>query len=102
VGALLLGLFVLVAAYPPPARPALLGRTIADGASAFAPESVTFVSPSQGWVLGVGSCRGGGCLGLFKTTDGGSRWSQLPVPPGLASLRLASAFPRLGIQRALC
>lgn len=93
MGALLLGLFVLVAAYPPPARPALLGRTIADGASAFAPESVTFVSPSQGWVLGVGSCRGGGCLGLFKTTDGGSRWSQLPVPPGLASLRFASAFP---------
>ncbi len=76
-----------------------LGTPARVGANqAFAPESVTFVSSSQGWVLGVGSCSRGRCFGLLETTDGGSSWSQRPLPAGLATMRPASPFDEVPLD----
>src|SRR5579871_2887818 len=41
--------------------------------SGFAPKSVTFVSPAEGFVLGTSS--------IAHTVDGGLTWSPLPAPP---------------------
>jgi photosystem II stability/assembly factor-like uncharacterized protein len=42
---------------------------------------VSFVSASQGWVLGLDGC--GDCAALLQTTDGGVTWTALPPPPSL-------------------
>lgn len=50
--------------------------------SGFEPASVTFVSASTGFVIGVdSSCAAGSCVALARTTDGGTSWSALPAPP---------------------
>jgi hypothetical protein len=50
-------------------------------------QDVSFVSADQGWALGSGE--------LVTTTDGGARWTRLPVPPaGAAHIRFAS--PEVG------
>jgi photosystem II stability/assembly factor-like uncharacterized protein len=52
------------------------------------PESVTFVSPADGWVLGLSACGTSACLRLAKTVDSGSSWTWVagavlpPVAPG--------------------
>jgi photosystem II stability/assembly factor-like uncharacterized protein len=38
------------------------------------PESVTFISPTTGWVLGLSACGGAQCLRLAKTVDAGRSW----------------------------
>jgi len=50
--------------------------------SAFAPESATFVSTRDGWVLGRAGCLSGGglCTALLRTTDGGASWAAIPAP----------------------
>lgn len=49
-------------------------------ANEFEPAAASFVSPSQGWVLGSGSgCHS--CAQLLVTSDGGARWTALPAPP---------------------
>ena len=49
--------------------------------SGFDPGSVTFVSTTTGFVIGVdSSCPGGTCVALARTTDGGSSWAALPAP----------------------
>ena len=60
------------ASNPPPAG--------ASAPSGFQPAAASFVSPSQGWVLGSG---GGcdSCAQLRVTSDGGDRWAMLPAPP---------------------
>jgi len=50
--------------------------------SGFAPASVTFVSPSEGWVAGTVPCGSGSCLAMAKTVDGGQQWSSVPAPGG--------------------
>jgi len=40
---------------------------------------VSFVSASQGWVLGLGGCAD--CARLRETRDGGGTWTPLPPPP---------------------
>ncbi len=45
----------------------------------FEPAAVSFVSPSQGWVLGHSGCQH--CAGLRVTRDGGVHWTALPAPP---------------------
>lgn len=40
---------------------------------------MSFVSASQGWVLGVGGCAS--CTALRETRDGGGSWTMLPAPP---------------------
>lgn len=52
---------------------------------AIGPLSVTFVTPSRGWLLGVTlpPCAGpgGSRLAVRVTTDGGRHWSPRPAPP---------------------
>lgn len=54
------------------------GTTVPSG---FEPGSVTFVSQSTGFVIGIdSSCAAGSCVALARTTDGGSSWVALPAP----------------------
>jgi hypothetical protein len=64
----------------------------------FRPVSMTFVSASQGWVLGTAPCAHQPCTSVVRTTDGRS-WVGIPAPRfplapwagqrGLSSLRFA-------------
>lgn len=69
----------------------------------FQPESVTFVSPQRGWVLGTAPCSHPVCTSVLRTTDGGRTWAGIPAPaaalgpgqegsPGVAELRFADAL----------
>ena len=54
--------------------------------SGFQPVSVTFVSPTQGWALGVAPCAGQACqVAVVRTLDGGRTWSDVPAPPAVLS-----------------
>ena len=54
------------------------GTTVPTG---FEPGSVTFVSSTTGFVIGVdSSCPAGSCVAVARTTDGGSSWVALPTP----------------------
>jgi photosystem II stability/assembly factor-like uncharacterized protein len=68
----------------------------------FEPASVTFISASDGWVLGTTrTCAHAPCTAVLRTTDGGRRWSGIPAPKfklagdnfsaGLIRLRFADA-----------
>jgi photosystem II stability/assembly factor-like uncharacterized protein len=63
----------------------------------FEPVSMTFVSASQGWVLGTAPCAVQPCTSIVRTTDGGASWTGIPAPP----VPLASngpAGPTLGLS----
>jgi len=61
-----------------PASAAPAGTAVPSG---FEPASVTFVSPSTGFVIGIdSSCAAGSCVALARTTDAGSSWVELPAP----------------------
>jgi hypothetical protein len=49
--------------------------------SGFLAQSVTFVTPDIGFVLGDVECPTGACLALRKTTDRGATWTPEPPPP---------------------
>jgi photosystem II stability/assembly factor-like uncharacterized protein len=50
--------------------------------SGFLPGSVTFVSTTTGFALGVdAACPTGTCASLVRTSDGGSTWVGLSAPP---------------------
>ena len=50
--------------------------------SGFEPASVTFVSVTTAFVIGVdSSCAAGSCVAVARTTDGGASWAALPAPP---------------------
>jgi hypothetical protein len=64
---------------------------------------MTFVSASEGWVLGTAPCAVQPCTSIVRTTDGGASWTGIPAPrvplasngpaglsPGLSHLRFAS------------
>ncbi len=65
----------------------------------FQPVSMTFVSASEGWVLGTAPCVHTPCTSVVRTTDGGRTWVGIPAPryplsrygtgPGLNRLRFA-------------
>jgi hypothetical protein len=46
----------------------------------FAPDAVTFVSPSDGWLVGTAWCGSASCLAMAQTTDGGYTWNSAPAP----------------------
>ncbi len=77
-----------------------LALVFAGSASArapFSPQSVTFVSPDTGWVLGTAPCASEGrCLSLRETTDAGRSWSTRPLPAAL----VAAADRKVGGDRA--
>ncbi|HMK63238.1 MAG TPA: hypothetical protein VK386_06430, partial [Acidimicrobiales bacterium] len=60
------------------------GVTVPTGTavpSGFEPGSVTFVSQTTGFVIGVdSSCPAGSCVALARTTNGGASWVALPAP----------------------
>jgi photosystem II stability/assembly factor-like uncharacterized protein len=69
----------------------------------FEPVSMTFVSASEGWVLGTAPCAVRPCTSIVRTTDGGASWTGIPAPifplasngpaglsPGLSYLRFAN------------
>jgi hypothetical protein len=56
------------------------GTTVPSG---FEPGSVTFVSATTGFVIGIdSSCPAGTCVALARTTDGGTSWMAVPAPAG--------------------
>jgi hypothetical protein len=69
----------------------------------FTAGSITFVSRTEGWVLGWGDCPGGPpqCPAvLLRTDDAGRTWTRIPAPPtltpgnangGAAQVRFANA-----------
>jgi hypothetical protein len=66
----------------------------------FQPVSMTFVSASDGWVLGTAPCAQQPCTSVVRTTDGGRSWIGIPAPRyplaetdlqrGLRDIRFAS------------
>ena len=46
----------------------------------FQPISATFVSASDGWVLGTAPCAHRPCTSVLRTTDGGRQWVGIPAP----------------------
>ena len=46
----------------------------------FQPVSMTFVSASDGWVLGTAPCAEQPCTSVVRTTDGGRSWIGIPAP----------------------
>lgn len=58
-------------------------RPVAGGPvpEVFQPLSVTFVSGSDGWVLGRGACGDQDCPVIARTSDGGRTWTTVPAPP---------------------
>ena len=73
-----------------PAAGAAAGRATWDPATAgppggpvpygFRPVSMTFVSASEGWVLGIAPCTYKPCTSVARTTDGGAAWVGIPAP----------------------
>ncbi|HVA87659.1 MAG TPA: hypothetical protein VNF73_15245 [Candidatus Saccharimonadales bacterium] len=43
--------------------------------------SVTFASPTEGWVLGSVGCGTSHCLAIVHTLDAGRTWATIPAPP---------------------
>ena len=60
---------------PPAAAPA--GGPVPAG---FEPSSVTFVSPTEGWVLGTAPCSSAPCTSILRTLDAGATWQGIPAP----------------------
>jgi photosystem II stability/assembly factor-like uncharacterized protein len=78
---------------PPATNPLMLAGPVAQG---FVPTDVTAVSASQWWVLGYNgpSCSAASCTRILHTTDGGSTFISIPVPP-IAPAHAGQQAPRL-------
>ena len=61
------------------------------------PASVTFVSASDGWVLGTGACPSGACAAISRTADAGRTWTAVAAPA--ASIVPAPEQGTQGISR---
>lgn len=56
----------------------------------FQPTSVTFVSTSKGFALGVVPCDAGNCTTLVTTADGGAHWAFVATVPAALAGRSAA------------
>lgn len=66
----------------------------------FEPASVTFVSQSDGFVLGTAkSCAATACASIVTTTNNGASWQQMPSPPVPFVSRLSAAGASSGISQ---
>jgi len=61
----------------PASSPSPSGSAVPAG---FEPLSATFVSASEGWVLGSVPCGASSCPAIVRTTDGGATWSAIGAP----------------------
>ncbi len=61
---------------PLPTSPSAGGAVPGD----FQPVSVTYVSPLQGWVMGVAGCGSLECVAIVRTADGGHTWQGTNAP----------------------
>jgi hypothetical protein len=92
-----------------PAAPAPVATTAPAGLAGpaggpvppgFEPVSMTFVSASDGWVLGTAPCAVQPCTSIVRTTNGGASWTGIPAPPvPLASNGPAGPTPGLSHLR---
>src|SRR5439155_13711178 len=64
----------------PTSAPAFQGPPGGPVPPGFLAASVTFVSPSNGWVLGSAPCASPPCTSIVRTTDGGHTWKGIPAP----------------------
>ncbi|HWE56103.1 MAG TPA: hypothetical protein VG435_11360 [Acidimicrobiales bacterium] len=79
-------------------------RSVTDPVPAgFQPFSITFVSPYDGWALGLAPCAAGDCAVVAATTDGGYSWSKdgapaITVPAG--DTQFAGGAPHFQVRFA--
>jgi photosystem II stability/assembly factor-like uncharacterized protein len=66
--------------------------------STFGVLSVTFASPTLGWVFGSVPCSGHRCAELAHTTNAGRTWSLLPAPPVTINSQTGSLEPSHGVS----
>ncbi len=59
---------------------AVAGPAVGPVPPGFQPVSMTFVSASEGWVLGTAPCAHKPCTSVVRTTDGGHTWVGIPAP----------------------
>jgi hypothetical protein len=69
----------------PSATPSSTPTTVALTAGSIHPESITFISPDVGWVLGISGCGVSSCLRLARTADAGRAWTWV-TSTGLSAL----------------
>jgi len=67
------------AGQPSGTTPGSTPAVISTAAPAFETAAASFISASDGWVLGRTGCAD--CAALLMTTDGGDHWAALPPPP---------------------
>jgi photosystem II stability/assembly factor-like uncharacterized protein len=67
--------------------PGVLYRTADGGAHweqlrlpPYSPTSITFSDPLHGWLIGVSDSNSADARHFFATVDGGSSWTELPMP----------------------
>ncbi len=66
--------------------------------AAFGANSATFISDTEGWVLGSAPCPQGRCTSVLRTTDRGATWIGIPAPrDALVDARDASSTTAGGI-----
>src|SRR5271169_1684065 len=63
-----------------PAAGAAAAPAVGPVPPGFQPVSMTFVSASEGWVLGTAPCSHAPCTSVVRTTDGGRSWVGIPAP----------------------
>lgn len=66
--------------------------------SGFVPASFTWISLTEGWVLGTAPCSKPPCTSVARTVDGGRTWAGIPAPAaalgggsGVTGIRFADA-----------
>lgn len=68
--------------------------------NSFEPASVSFVSQSDGFVLGTSQgCASTSCASIVTTTNNGASWQQMPAPPAPFLLKTAASGASSGISQ---
>ncbi len=76
-------------------RTAVVRPAVGPVPKGFEPASMTFVSASEGWVLGTAPCTHAPCTSVVWTTNGGKSWVGVPAP----LLKLGSGVGSVGLIR---
>jgi hypothetical protein len=72
------------------------GPAVGPVPAGFEPDSMTFVSADDGWVLGTAPCAHAPCTSVVRTTNGGRSWVGIPAPLlGLSSFSGGAGLDRI-------